>query len=209
MFKEKIRGAVILHYRYLTLKMNVSSSRRSPTRAPSISSAISTPVSRRRNSLETSVTTFENTSANSATSTRTVRGLQSKSKTVKWTQSINNKSNSQSNNNARTNARQQQQLMIYNDESSMNTDHSYNEMSPSTIIHSLSLSHPKTNNNNKNDDTTIDSDSPIVRDEEASVNQSQDNFKAVITDPKTKQTEVKQAEILGFFDESQGGAVYV
>ncbi|CAF1100527.1 unnamed protein product [Rotaria magnacalcarata] len=107
--------------------MNFPSSRRSS----SISSAASTPISRRRNSNRNLNTTCENPSANSPTTTRTLRRLQSKSKTVKWTQPINSdKINDESS----------------SDESPMDSDRSVNEMTPSTIINSLSISHPKNNN---------------------------------------------------------------
>lgn len=206
--------------------MSAPSSRRFAARASSVSSVISTPTSRRRNSN----TTSENNASNSPTPTRTLRRLQSRSKTVKWTQSINNdKSHDESSSDETSSDFQHQQRTAHNDESIMNRDNSDNEMTPAGIINSLSLSNTNNNNNNNSsnttnnnnnsnnnnnnntnnneDDMTIDPNSPIVSDEEE--NDTQPHTNAVSTDPQIGNDAVKQAEILALFDESEDGLGYI
>lgn len=177
--------------------MSIPPSRRSAARASSVSSPKSTPTSRRRNSNAT----IDNNSINTPlTPTRTLRRLQSRSKTVKWTQSINNEND--------------------HDESTMSSDHIDDEMTPATILNSLSLSQPNHNNNNSNDNDnnnnnnnntnnddnmTIDQDSPVISDEDEEDDQHDAN---IINDPQKQNNTVKQIEVLIFFDESGDGLSY-
>lgn len=169
--------------------MNPSSTRRSASRASSVSSGSSTSVSRRRKPHQTSNSTLRNSSANSSTSSaQTLRRLHSKSRKVKWIDSNdNNNSIDTDSNNESVNHQQNQNLP--NDQSlAVNSQH--DNMTPSAMISSLSLSRPTINNNNTTttdiNDITINSDSPVISDDEENVGCVINDINAPVLNPQKK-----------------------
>ncbi|CAF4280530.1 unnamed protein product, partial [Rotaria sordida] len=151
-------------------------------------------------------TTARNTSSNSSTSSaRTLRRLQSNSKTVQWANFNDNYNSNDSNGRNETSNYQQQTLQI--DEVSMSSDESNNGMTPSTIINSLHLSH--SNNSNNNNDTTAALNSPKISDADENVDRLTTNVQITMLDSKVQQNAMKLAELLTFFDECDGGTAYI
>ncbi|CAF3065425.1 unnamed protein product [Rotaria socialis] len=128
-----------------------SSNRGTPAHTSPASSELSTPVSRRRRSSQIAhITSYSTTASASVSSPRTVRRLQSKSKTVRWRKSSYNDSPNESVGNSETTASQHQKETITEDLISTMSDESDADLIPSTIMGTLSLSHSHDNDNNSN-----------------------------------------------------------
>ena len=184
--------------------MDASSSRRSFSRTSSVSSGPRTPITRRRNPRQLSNATSRNTPSNpSKSSVRTLRRLRTKSKTVTW---INPNNDDSDDYNAPNDSQQEHPSA---DESSRISTQSDNEMTPSAIIDSLSLSHPDESNNNTNSQATVISDSPIrIYTDEIDL-YSTDGAGTVPSAQQTKADPMKRAQILELFDECEDGTAYI
>ena len=186
--------------------MSAPSSRRSPSRASSLSSGSSTPVSRRRKPQQNLNNVTRNAAFKSCTSSvRTLRRLQSNSKTAKWTNlNDNNNSNNSNVTNETINYQQQQALQI--EEVTRSGDEGKMDTIPSAMISSLSLSQSNYNNSNS---TTIISGSPQISDTNENIDLSTTNADITALDSKVQQNVMKSTELLKFFDECDDGIAYL
>ena len=192
--------------------MNDASTGRSASRASSVSSGSSTPITRRRKPSRTSASMLRNSSASSTTSSpRTLRGLQTKLRTVKWTDSNRDNGNAKDadTNNEFSNQQLQRQAM-QNDQAST-TSSQRDNTTPSTVIVCLSSSNPTSNNNNNNntnDNIMLDANSPVVSDDEVTMNDVVISAEVPVLDSQIKQNLTKHAELLAFSDICENGNVY-
>ncbi|CAF1472314.1 unnamed protein product [Adineta ricciae] len=132
--------------------MSSRSSRRSLSRASSISSEPSTPITRRRKPQMNTNSRIQKSSSNSSKpEIRSLRRLQTKTKTVRWTD--NNDGNSS--NSDDDYQREETQYRRLSTTESSNIDNECDETNPSAIIESLSISHSKTNDNIMNSQITV------------------------------------------------------
>ncbi|CAF4224453.1 unnamed protein product [Rotaria magnacalcarata] len=166
--------------------MNSPSSRRSTSHTSSVSSGPSTPALRRRKpqQIECNI-----------------------SNCFKWANPNNNDNPNVSTNTNESSSQQQQR--IQHDEASTNCDQSDNEMTPSTIMNSLSLSNSNGNNENNVDETTVSLNSAVSSDMEDNVNDLTNSDGNAMSNSQKKANELKQIELLSLFDACDGGSVYV
>lgn len=183
------------------------------SRASSVSSKISTPVSSRRKSIQNANTTSQSTTTSGLISSpRTVRRLQSKSKTVRWRQtSYKDNSNDPVDTNETTLSQQQHQTTT-NDVISMMSDESDIDLTPSAIIDTLSLSNSNDADNidnHGNNEISIRNSSLEISDMEDNIDNLTNNDRSTTLNQNKTGAMVQLTELLQWFEQSQDGSAYI